>query len=496
MERKYLIFCFLWMLWFLSFSVIGQTQKHSYTLNDIIAIALDQSPDAYLARHRFRSSYWEYRTYRAGYLPSLNLDATPVSFNRGFSSYRNADGTYSFIESNSNAGRLSLTLSQQIPFSGGSLFISSDLLRQDNFGDSIRNIYYKSSPVSIGIRQPLSFYNSYRWERKIEPLKYEQAKKKYTIAQEEIAAKAVDYFFDQLLAQINIEISTANFFNNDTILKIAQGRYTIGTIAKNDLLQIELQYLNARTELNQARLDFEIARSRLRSFLGYNEKIDIELVYEPDIPALQINQQKAIDLAFANNPEMIQQTLQLLESEEAVRKAWSDRLFKSDLYVSYGLNGLGTDIPGAYKQPDRMQQINVGILIPVIDWGMGKGKYQMARSNLELTKITVQQAHADFEQQVFLSVARFNMQYEQLIIASKADTIAALRYDVSKQRFMIGKISTLDLNIAGSEKDVARRSYIAALHSYWSQFYLIRRLTLYDFLSDKPLDASFSDFEK
>lgn len=117
----------------------------------------------------------------------------------------------------------------------------------------------------------------------------------------------------------------------------------------------------------------------------------------------------------------------------------------------------------------------------------------MAQSQEEVIRTQVRQSQIDFEQNIFLNVNQFNIQDDQLLIAAKADTIAQKRYDVTKQRFLIGRIDVLDLNIADSEKDVAKRGYIAALRNYWTAFYNVRRLTLFDFERNQSLEA---DFEK
>ena len=39
----------------------------------------------------------------------------------------------------------------------------------------------------------------------------------------------------------------------------------------------------------------------------------------------------------------------------------------------------------------------------------------------------------------------------------------------------------LDLNASITEKDTARRNYLTALYDYWSLYYTLRSLTLYDF---------------
>jgi outer membrane protein TolC len=86
---------------------------------------------------------------------------------------------------------------------------------------------------------------------------------------------------------------------------------------------------------------------------------------------------------------------------------------------------------------------------------------------------------------------QFNLQDDQLRIATKADTVAQKRYSVTKQRFYIGKIDVLDLNIALGEKDAAKRNYLSAMQNYWSYYFNIRRLTLFDFEKMIPLEEDF-----
>jgi hypothetical protein len=58
------------------------TLQLKLTLEDVVEVAREQSPMATMARHQFRSSYWEYRTYQASLLPSLTLNSTLPDINR------------------------------------------------------------------------------------------------------------------------------------------------------------------------------------------------------------------------------------------------------------------------------------------------------------------------------------------------------------------------------------------------------------------------------
>ncbi len=469
----------------------SQTRTINLKLEEVIEIAKRQSPDAILARHRYRGSYWQHRTYRAEFLPGLSLSGTLPDLNRSITPYTLPDGTERFIERNIVNTLASLSVRQNVGLTGGQIFMSSELQRIDNL--ELDSASYRTTPVNIGFRQPLFGFNPYKWQRMIEPLRYEEAKKNYVEAMERVASRAVNLFFDLALAQINMEIAKFNHANTDTLYQIARGRYNIGTIAENQLLQMELSHLNAGTALNEAILDLELRKFQLRSFLGYNETVDLELTITPDIPDLAVNVEKAVMLAAENNPEMISFERQLIESEREVARARSQRGFQADLFAVYGLTSSAADFGDAYQDHQISQRLQVGIEIPILDWGLGRGRYRMAQSSQEVVRTQVEQSRIDFEQNVFLQIMRFNMQTDQLEIASKADTIAQLRYDVTRERFLIGRIDVLDLNDAQTQRDVARRGFVSALRNYWNLFYNVRRLTLYDFLNDEPLEEDFDE---
>ena len=97
---------------------------------------------------------------------------------------------------------------------------------------------------------------------------------------------AVQYFFNLALAQINREIAQTNMMNADTLYQIAKGRYNLGTIAENELLQMELSYLNAGTAINESEITLKDRELKLRSFLGFNQNVRLELIIPSEIPAL------------------------------------------------------------------------------------------------------------------------------------------------------------------------------------------------------------------
>lgn len=486
-----IIICFVFAA-----NVFPQVQSDSVqlklTLEDVVALAREQSPMATMARHQFRSSYWEYRTYQASRLPSLTLNSTLPDINRSIDKIVKDDGSEGFVSRAVMNSSVEMEVSQNVGLTGGNLFLNSSLARIDNFGDN-PDLSYLSYPFTFGFSQPINGYNSFKWEKKIEPAKYEEAKKELIHTLEQVSNRAVDYFFDLILAQINLEIAKKNFANSDTLYRIAEGRYQLGTIAENELLNMELGYLNAGTDLNAANIDLEVRKFRLRSFLGYNEMVDIELILPNEIPEVAIDYGRALQEANTNNPEILAMNRRLLEAEQNVAQAKSQKGIQANLFALYGMSKNADDIGGVYVDPEDQQRLRIGFEIPILDWGLGRGRYKMAQSAQEVVKTNVVQSRSDFEQQVFLQVMQFNLQDDQLLIASKSDTIADKRYEVTKQRFLIGRIDVLELNDALEAKDVARRGYVQALRNYWDYFYSLRILTLYDWIDKEKLEQDFNE---
>ena len=487
------IFLFsLTILFLFTFQELNAQEIKKLTFDEVIKLSEEQSPNALMAKHRFRASYWSYRTFVAQYRPSLTLSGTTPNYSTAYDRVWNSGTSqYDYRATNILRNLGSLSLSQNIGLTGGSISLNSDLTLENDFENNSRK--YITVPVSIGLNQPIFRYNSLKWQKKIEPLRYEAAKKTFIAGMESVHQQAVNYFFSLSLAQINRQISEMNYSNADTLWGIAKGRYNLGTIAEDELLQMQLTWLNAETARKEAEMNLRDREIRLRSFLGFNENIRIELILPKNVPELQVDVQEVLNLARANNPEMLNQQLTLLNAQSNVAQAKSEKGLNANLIAAFGLRDQDPVFDLAYKQSNQQQSVRIGFSMPILDWGLGRGKYKMAQSSLELAQVQSKQALTDFEQNLSLDVEQFNLQANQVAIAAKSDTVAMKMYEVTKQRFLIGKISVLELNNADAKKDQNRRAYVQSLQNYWNYFYNIRNLSLYDFISRKPIEA---DFEK
>lgn len=457
--------------------------QQTLSLNDVVQLAQKNSPSYYRARSNALNSLYAYRYYAASRRPQVKLQASNnSSFLGSTQSIQQPDGTYAFSRSSYSYSSAGLTADQIIPFTGGQLSLATNLQRNDVF-DPTSDISYLSVPFSVNYVQPMILYNPYRWDKKIQPLLYEESKKQYIEDLEKIALQSSDYFFNALATQQREKILLQNVANTDTLYKISKGRYELGKIAENELLQIELNLLNARNNLEQATLSKEIAYRQLTQFLNMPKNSVISVSLPDNVPALQISVDSAQREAMDNRQQVLSFRRQRLEAQQQVAQAKGNNGYELNLSANFGQARQGNTFKQAYtgNSLQQNQLLSVGVAIPLVDWGKARNKIRQAKANQELIEIDVQQQERSFEQEIYLQTQQFNIQQRLFATAAKADIIAAQRYEITKQRYFIGKISITDLNLAQQEKDQASQKYIDALRGFWTAYYTVRQLTLFDF---------------
>jgi len=488
MNPFYFVFCFL--LYSPSFYSQETTPSIKIlSLAQVIELAKEQSPSAKLAATNYLNKYWTFRTYESNYKPQLQLSTTLPDFTRSYAPVLQNDGTDAIKLQSFSTSSLNLSLSQNIALTGSQVFMSSSAQRIDilNNPGTPLPVNYLASPAIIGITQPLFMFNGLKWDKKIEPLKYEESKKQYAEDMENLSFQASDLFFNLLYAQISLEVQQKNLSNNDTLYKISVGRYNLGKIAENDLLQMELSVMNSKTALSQAQLDVDLGTLRLKTFLKLAGDEKIQLVQPNLIPQFDVDINTALAQAKANRQLIVSFERQRLEAQRDVAKAKGDNYLNGSLTATYGLTQSNPLISNLYINPLTEQRVLIGLNIPIIDWGRAKSQVQTALANRELVEINVEQAIQNFDQEIYFLVKEFKMFRQKLLISARADTIGQKSYDITMNRYLIGKIGIIDFNLIRQAKDQATLDYINALRVFWDTYFDLRRKTLYDFENNTPI---------
>ncbi|MDE7081855.1 MAG: TolC family protein [Muribaculaceae bacterium] len=489
MKRIYILFMLVILLSVPMAPLRGQTV--TLTLGEAIARARTSSLDAAVALDQLRAAYWEHRSYRASLLPEITFKGTLPSYHKQYSPYMNQDGEYSFVANHymQLSGEISVT--QSIWPTGGTLGLTTSLDYLRQFSGQPYN-RFMSIPVALTLSQPIFGVNHTKWNRRIEPTRYREAQAEFLSATEDVAITAIQLYFSMLMDRENLSIARENLSHAERLHAVAIEKRDMGQISKNDLLQMELNLLDAQSALTDCESALRTSTFRLQTFLDLEDSGEL-LPEVPDmLPNVEIPFGEAYDKALANNKLALSMARRRMEADYAVAQAKGDRR-SINLYAQVGFTGSAHTVGGAYNPLKDNQLIEIGFEIPLLDWGRREGKVKVAESARDVTATGLRQEAQTFRQDLYVIVERYANQQRQLEIAARADTISARRYATNVETFMTGRISTLNLNDSRSQKDEARRAFINELYLFWLYYYQIRSLTLWDFASGTPIEA---DMEK
>ena len=485
---RYLVLCLL----ALGLAYTGSAQ-HTVVLDlkRTIGLANDSSLTAFRNQNMYLSGYWEFRTYKANRLPSLSLNLTPAQYYRYITQRYDSNSDMDvYREQQMFSAGGGLTLQQNFDWIGGTFYLESDLEYMRNFGDT-KSTQYSSVPVRVGYTQSLLGYNPFRWERKIEPLKYEKVKKEFIYNTEVLSEEAVTYFFALAMAQADYKLAQENALSTDTLYNIGLKRHKIASISRADLLTLQLDKVNAQNTLENSRIALKRAMSALALFLNMDKHTTIELDLPGRPTAFEIPVDEALAKAKLNNPTYLQQRQNVLEAEQQVNKTKIESRFNATLNASVGFNQVAERFKDVYRRPLQQDLVNISVSIPLVDWGVRKGKYNMARNNLNVVKTSARQEELSLEEEVTMTVSDFNIQLRLIASAEEALDLAVMAYEQTRQRFIIGKADVNSLTLSLNRQQEAQKNYISALQNYWLNYYKIRRLTLHDFESGFSLSDKF-----
>ena len=455
------------------------------SLQQVVSLAKERSIASRQAATLKQTKYWQWRTYRSNYQPQLSLSGVLPGYSKTFNQVVQPDGTILFQPIHYDNSSLNLSFSQSIAATGGTIYGTTQLQRFDDFDR--KNILYNALPYGIGYTQPLWQFNALKWDNRIEPLKYQESRQAFIESMEQVSITASGYFFDLLIAQVNLQIAETNLVNTEHIQRIAGEKLDLGKISKNEILQLQLEQLKAKKAVGTAKRDMQIATLNLRAYTGLPGAEAIAL----DLPAAVINMEiateKVLAEAYANRSDAIAFSRRMAEAKRDVAKARGDNGLNATLNANLGYSKSDATLEKVYQSPQDQQLVQLNFVIPILDWGRSKSRIKTAQANQQLTEYAVELDKQLFIQQIVTQVSLFEMMRDQIVLTAEADSIASEKYQIAKERYVLGNLSVTDLSISFQEKDQAKRDYISALRDYWSSYYQLRYLSLYDFEKNEKI---------
>ncbi len=494
--KKFIFILYLATVVFYTVTAQEKQNKLVLDLDKAVFIANKSSLESFRAKNSYLSSYWGYKNYKANRLPSLSLNMTPIRYNRDFTKrydsgnnidiYRKQQSLYSY-------GNLSLI--QNFDLLGGTFFVDSELGYLKNMGD--RNYtQFTSVPVRIGYRQNLIGYNRFKWEKKIAPMEYSIAQKELLYNIEQTAEMVTVYFFNLAMAQEEYKLAKEKIKTSNTLYEIGEERFKIAGISQSDLMSLKLDKINAQNTLKNAEINLKQSMFALVSYLNLDKNTKIELLLPKNISEVVISSSDALKYAKKNNPNFLKSEKRILQSKQQVDKTKRESRFNLGVSASVGFNQVSETFNKAYNSPLQQDIFSVTLSIPILDWGVRKGRYNMAKSNLNVVKLSAKQSEIKLEEEVLMITEDFSVKQQMILSTKEALKLAEEVYRQTQERFIIGKADINSIALSNSRHRQAQQNYIYALKDYWVSYFKLRKLTLYDFDKNEPISIDFDKFEK
>lgn len=474
---------------------MGCSYAQTLTLNHAIRIAQENSLDAQIARFSFMSRYWQYRSFKAELLPSVNIGGTLGNFNHSVVETRDYEtGRVNQVNNNTMTNFLTLSLDQKIAATGGTISLQSYLYRLDQFDYKEKN--YNSQPLRISYTQGLRSFNSLKWEKKTAPVEYQIAERTYISALQDVTIRVSTLFFNVLAAQSDYKQSMATVEDRKHLYELSKSRLNLTTTTKSEVLQMELSLLNAQMAVKKNKMTLDEAMYDLFSYLRLTDYEKAELLPPFTIPDILVNADDVIQKAIKNSSHSLDQKLQMLEAQKNLAQAKANKGIQMTLSSEIGFSQTGNTFGAAYSHLMDNEIVGLSLSLPIFDWGVSKGRVKMAQAQLDVVKTQLEQSHLDFMQNLRKRVMQFNVQPMQCKDALRAQDIAVERYEITRKRYETGAISVTELNTAQQEMESAKAQYINQLASFWNDYYTLQKATLYDWQKKSDLTINFESLIK
>jgi len=481
----------LFICWY--FSLSGQQKM---TMADAVLIARERNVGALEAKHEFISKYWAYRTYQVSRRPSLVLYGNILNYNKSLTKLQSYDdGSVKYVNTYNLQNSVGIEIMQNVTCTGGRIFLYSDLSRIDQYGP-VKKLTWYSQPITFRYVQPFFSYNQFKWDKLIEPKEYEKGRRKYIESMEKVTLSTVTAYFSLIKSTDLYESAKVNYENTVLMLSVASQRMRLGTISKDEYLQLELRAINDSVSINEASVSVREAQMALNSALGYDALVEIEPVVDGELPEIIMDYDMVLNKALSNSAFELENDIDALKAAASVAKAKADRGISMSLNARFGLSQTSKNLPLVYRDLLNQEVIGLSFTVPIFDWGLGDGKIQKAKAAEDVVRAQIVQSENDYKRKIFTAVGQFNNQRNQCKASRRAMEISYERHSLTMEKFRKGSATVTDLTNAQNDNDAARRKYLSDLANFWNFYYDLRKYTLYDFISGCDLDIDINEITK
>lgn len=281
----------------------------------------------------------------------------------------------------------------------------------------------------------------------------------YEAAKQDIILDVKVAYTNYLLARKNTQTNKEAYNLYTTQYKDTENFYKQGLIAKNELLEVEVQMLQAKQNLQGSISDESIALHQLENLLGTKIATSVEEIEYIDS---ELVSEKIMQLENRSEIRSLKEILNsLINQQKTIQGNFYPQLDATFGHYQYGD---GVEVDGRLGYPDSQ---NVGTL--ALSWNLyngGKDSSDKVVLQKQIKQVSMQ--IEDLKQKILLqyqtALEKYKLSKLNLQTATKSLESAKLNYEIVANKFKEG-LST--------NKDLIDANYLLvnAKENYFSSFY-------------------------
>ena len=257
-------------------------------------------------------------------------------------------------------------------------------LNRDLSRTGILNTGGSKTNLSVGADISYPLFNGGRVRNSVNAAKtrVEAGRATLSAVEGDVFVQAVSAYMDVIRDRAIVELNANNVKVLSTNLDATQDRFKIGDLTKTDVAQSEARLQLGRSQLAAAQGQETASEATYRQVIGHQPGT---LAPPPPLPPLPTSADQAVQIALANNPDLVAVTRQAVAAGYDVRVAEAGRLptlsaVGSGTYVR-SINGNGTDLLGQ-PNPNSGTQTTVGLNlgIPILQGGLPAARTREAQA--------------------------------------------------------------------------------------------------------------------
>ena len=344
----------------------------------------------------------------------------------------------------------------------------------------------------MGFVQPIFTDNTLKEGLQQAEYSYERSLKNYNRVERDIIFNVTSSFFNLYRFVRQVEIRQESMNNSVEAYELAKMKYDAGIIPEVQALQLEVQKARSEADFISAKNSLESERDSFKQLIGLSLSEDIDVIADIEYKHVEIELDKAIEEGLKNRSEIKVNEINVEVQKLNIKGVRRQREFKGEIRMYYDFTGISTTQSLNYadlfnsaftnfreRPPNR--SITVNFSYPLFDWGRNSASVQSALASLREDELNLENQKVTIEKEIRDVVRNVRETELRLKILLSAQAVALKSYEISKERFDNGDITSQELSRDQEELTRTQLDYLITFINYQSNVSDLKRKTMWDF---------------